>query len=277
MTVKLKDLYKTKYFYVTFAIDLNYLFNSIIGIQNKTNLNPHAGSELMEQIFEEVRNGRTVVFDLANAKFTPDTVGIITAFQRQGIKFTDSADIGRTRIIQYNETAIYNSALESVQLPDYDGNMRISEYIQSLNKGMLYHLPPVNKDMYLHMVYMILVLRPSIGIKLESDSEKFFSFIANYFTVDDLRNYDKFYFTSDNGVTLIEFRNGTTTLQGNKVVSIEGALEHGSLVPAVLGKERLYKQEPWTMIFNQCNRMISEWRNNQSHSVSEFIHKEENV
>ena len=277
MTVKLKDLYKTKYFYVTFAIDLKYLFNSIVGIQNKTNLHPHAGSELMEQVFEEVRNGRTVVFDLADAKFTPDTVGIITAFQRQGIKFTDSVDIGRTRVIQYNETAIYNSTLESVQLPDYDGNMRISEYIQNLSKGTLYHLPPVDKDMYLRMVYMILVLRPSIGIKLEADSKEFFNFIANYFTVEDLRNYDKFYFVSDNGVIIIEFKNGITTLQGNKIVTIEEALEYGSLVPAVLGRERLYKQEPWTMIFNQCNRMISEWRNNQSHSVSEFIHKEENV
>lgn len=277
MTVKLTDIYLTRYFYISFASDLNYLFNSIIGIHNKTNLHPHAGSELMEQIFEEVRKGNTVVFDLAHAKFTPDTIDIILSNMRNGIKFTDSYDEGRLNILRYNETAIYNSTLESIELPPYDSNMRVSEYIKSLQKNTLYHLPASNRSMYLRLAYMITVLCPSVSIKLDSDTKSFFTFIANNFTISDLKKYDKFYYISDNGIMIIEFKNGTTTLQHNKVMTIEEVLETGMLVPTVLGTKNLYEEEPWTMIFNQCYKIVSEWRNNQVHSITEFIHKEEIV
>ena len=273
MTYKLVNIYGTQYFYLTYVKDLQYLFSSVISIRKGTKTNPHAGSELMEQVFTDVRNGVDITFDLADARITPDTSAVILHFMQEGLSFIDSKDKGRMDILVNNYAAMENIKRETTPMPVYDGSISTPNYIKSLRTDVVYKIPDEHlkdKVLYNSLIYMSTVLQPKFQFVLTS-SYDLFSMIYDYFILEDLLKYDEFYFTIGTISRVLKFEGGLATLENNRKVDIEQALSYGSLVPTAFGKERLYGKDPWMTIFDSCNQTVSRWREAQTHSIDTFI------
>ena len=271
MQFKLKEIYNTRYLYLPYVLDLNYLFSNIVEIRKNPNHECNAGNALLEQVYNAARVGSPLEFDLADVKLTPDTVRVINNYALQGVMFTDTKDSLRASILRTNRERMAIDKSSYIDLPHYDMNVLVKDYVASLTKDVTYCMPATDSDIYIPLVYIISTVRPSVKLCIGNHSNTFFNFIGSRLPVSLIEKYDEFYFTTKDGTMIVKFVNGKTTVQRYSVVDIEEALTIGTLVPTIFGKERIYKEDGWSSIFKECLDSLNHYRNTRKQTLSELF------
>lgn len=274
MRVKLRDLYNTRYFYITYQKDLVYLFSTILDLQNDQTISYNVGNNALGKVFDAVKVGAKLEFDLASTKITPDVLMTIKTYAEKGIVFVDTEDSLRDYILKENRRRMQIDTSDFVTLPTYTGESLVKEYIVSLDKNTKYKIPNHDEDIYIPLVYMIMVTRPKIVIDLGGQCTAFFEFVGSKLTVHDLNKYKEFYYTSPEGTMIVDFSNGDVNLQRIGYCNIERALTTGTLVPTVLGKERLLDEDCWFVIFRLCLNILNGYRATRKKTLSEVLNVE---
>lgn len=152
MRVKLTDIYNTRYFYLTYRNDLTYLFHTFLELQKNSGYEYNVGNDLLETVFNAAKTGAVVEFDLAGAKFTPDTELTLRNYANQGILLVDSVDSWRNNILSINRERCKINLDDYEELPKYDQRYTFKEYIVSLDKTKKYKMPAVQPDVYIPFV-----------------------------------------------------------------------------------------------------------------------------
>lgn len=271
MRAALTELYNTRYFYITYQRDLVYLFSTFLALRQDPNYEYNAGNEKLDKVYRAARVGAAVEFDLANAKISPDVFPTIQSYAEKGIIFIDSKDSWRNNILALNRERMKVDMSEFVTLPAYDGTILVKDYVKSLQKGTKYILPNNNPEVYIPLTYIAMVLRPSLIINLGGQCNAFFNFVGSRFTIKDLEEYKRFYFTSPEGTMILDFSQGDCYVQRIGYCDIEQALTVGSLVPTVLGEERLFEKGRWQIIFKNCLSMLNGYRATRKHTLGELF------
>ena len=269
---RLVDLYRTKYFYVTYNIDLIYLFDTILKLKEDRDAKYNAGSDLHEQLFEDVKEGKEVVIDLAGARLTSDCITILTQYLRKGIKVTDSQDDVRRNILETNAERLALDTESYELLPKFTNKADVKEYLQSLSRDVTYTIPETHEDLYIPLVILIMLLRPTIKIDLGYRDRMILGKVAGYFTVHELKQYRDFFFVSDEGVMeLSPDSSGNYSLQQANGLDIDGVLEYGNLVPKIFGEKRLVTDEPWRCLSTECLRIVDGYKLTYQPTLEEAI------
>lgn len=271
MQFKLTELYNTRYFYITYKKDLVYLFNTIITLRVNRNHPYNIGNAMLGQVYEAAKSGAHIQVDLAGSKLTPDTVTTIQEYSAKGIEFIDTKDAGRNQILAVNRERLKFNKKDFVELPEYNPSDSVVDYLQTLNQSTIYMLPNHDQTVFIPLTYMILVVRPTIQIALVNYCSDFFNFVGNRLTLNDLLPYNEFYLTTPDGTTVVDFSKGPVYTQRIGAVDMEEALTLGTLVPTVLGKERLHKQAPWNSIFKYCLNSLNGYRATRKQALDEVL------
>lgn len=269
---KIVDLYNTRYFYVTYNVDLIYLFDTIIKLRNDPTASYHAGSKLHEELFKDVIAGKEVVIDLAGAKFTSDTTTTLTRYMREGIKFADTEDTVRNEILEEDVRRMAIDKTDYVLLPRFTNRTNIQEYLSSLKRDVVYTLPEMHEDLYIPLTILIILLRPTITIDMGHKDRTILSKVANHFTAYELKQYAEFYFISDEGV--VELRpdiSGKYSVQQASNLSIDDVLSYGNLVPLIFGKKRLVEEDPWYSLSEECLRIVDGYKLTYQPTIEEVV------
>ncbi len=275
LQVKLTDLYNTRYFYITFQRDLVYLFSTFLELQNNPEYPYNIGNELLGKVFEAAKVGTSVEFDLANAKITPDALMTIKSYAEKGIVFIDTKDAWRDSILKENRRRISVDKSQFVALPLYDGSILVKDYIVSLDNTKTYVAPNGKPEIYIPLLYILQVTRPKVAVDLEGVCTAFFRFVGNRLTLGDLDRYTEFYFTSPEGTMIVDFSQGQTYIQRIGMCDIEHALTAGTLVPTVLGREKLLNDGCWRGIFKTCLSMLNNYRATRKQTLEEILQVKE--
>lgn len=272
MIAKLRDVYNTRYLYLSFRADLSYLFSTYLNLLKNGNGVYNTNADYLAPIFEAAKRGEEVIFDLAEMKITPDCESTIQIYMEQGIKFMDSADPFRNGILEENvRRRDILKGINFVELPVFSVTDSVVEYIQSLDKTVQYKMRADNPELYSYLLYLILVLRPSVTVALTHAGTSFFKFVSSKLTYDDLAKYDEFYFVTSFGVLVVEKKNGMIPTQSRGLVSFETAMTMGSLVPTALGKQRLFEEEPWQSIARVCMNNIAGYKATRKRTLEELF------
>ena len=271
MQFKLVDLYNTKYFYVTYRADLVYLFNTCIELRKDRNFNYNIGNEKLGQVYDAVKSGAPVQFDLAGAKITSDVLPKIREYSERGIEFIDTKDSWRNNILKINRERMAIDTSGFVELPKYDPKTNVKDYIVNLSKDTTYKLPLGDSDIYVPLTIMILMVRPAIKINLNAYGYDLFNYVGSKLTLEDLRKYKEFYLTTSEGIQVVDFSTGKIPVQKVGECSIEEALTFGTLVPTVFGKERLVEDKDWEFIFKDCLNMLNRYRTTRKQTIAEIL------
>lgn len=265
------ELYNTKYFYLTLRSDLDYLFTTVKGLQADENYQHNVGNEMLGRVYQAAKSGAPIEFDFAGAKITPDVVTSLMFYSNQGIVFVDSKDAWRDNIFKLNRERAKIDRSEFVELPKYELDILVKDYIQSLDKSVKYKVPLNESDIYLPLTVMILLARPSIQLCIDSFAKDLFTFVGEHLTVGDLCEYDKFYFTSPEGTQIMDFSSGKAYVQRLGEVDLITASTAGILVPEVFGRAKLLGTTCWDNLFKDCLRIVNRYRSTRKMTIAELL------
>lgn len=269
--VKLRELYNTRYLYVTLQRDLIYLFSTYLELRKNSDYEYFAGNDLLQKVYSAARVGTNVEFDLADTKITPDIEQTIRTYGFKGIAFVDTKDYYRNEILKENRRRAQIDTSSFVPLPEYNSTQLVKDYVQSLKKDVTYTVTYNNVEVYLPLLYIIMVTRPSIKIDLAGMCSEFFSFVGKRLTLSDLEGYSEFYFSDREGTVVVSLNDGKVYTQRMGLCDLETASTLGSLVPTVLGSKRLLNEGCWHTIFRTCLGMLNGYRATRKKKLYEVL------
>ena len=271
MMYQLKKMFNTRYLYVTFNLDLNNCFNDVLkAMEDNTYVSKNANPDVREAV-ASITAGANVEFDLAECVLSRDCANTIHNFAMRGIRFVDTKDICRNKVLEDNRARAEWAKLETVELPDFRKDMVPIEYIRSLDKDTIYSMPIVDDGgIYLRLAYVITCCRPKIKLVLGKHERLFFDLIGKRLTLNDIKDYTEFYFCSDSGVQIVDFSR-PVYLQRMGEVSMETALTCGYLIPTIVGQEKLLDIKCFRRIFEDCLNVLDSYCATRKRKLSEVI------
>ena len=261
MKFPLKELFNTKYLYITFNIDLHNCFQNVLDVMKDKNTECRVANARLVPILDMVRKGAAVEFDLADCYITPDCASVIQKYANEGLVFVDSSNHWRDKILKENRHRREIANIDIVELPKYDYDTITLEYVKALDTKLNYCLPAIDDGgIYLRLAYIITVVRPEINIVLGNNDKKFMEFVGKRLGYNDIRDYNEFYFATDDGVEIVDFNGPVYNQRMNSEISKDVALTLGYLVPTVLGKQNLIKVECFRRLFEDCLNVLESFR-----------------
>ena len=275
MTVKLTDLYSTKYFYITTGKDLTYLFATCDLIRKDPKKEVNAGNKQIEDVFNCFRVGAPVVFDLADGRYTSDISHILLAAQREyGFELIDSVNPWRNAILMENKRRfeLYKDGVQNtVELPVLRQDEKALDFIKNLQKGVLYRVPVTYpEDIWLQLCVLISIYRPSIQMYLSEREAKFLEFVASRLTLSDLEQYTEFYMVTKQGVQIVD-ASKPFYVQRLGYCNLEQAQSVASFVPTDFGRVVLKDVLAFRTIANECVRTLNKYKNTRSITLRELF------
>lgn len=271
MQFKLTELYNTRYFYITYRTDLNYLFETCLSLKENRDFQYNVGNESLGKVYDCVKSGAPVQFDLAGAKITSDITAVLRAYAERGIVFIDTTAPWRDNILRTNRERSAIDTSNVVPLPEYNPAEMIRDYINSLDKEKVYTLPINNAQVYVPLAVMILISRPSVKICLQAHCKDLFNFVGSKLTIEDLNRYNEFYLTTPEGTQIVSFESGRVYVQRVGMADRVKALTVGSLVPTCFGRDKLIKDETWRSIFQECLNTMNRYRYTRKKTLMEIL------
>ena len=102
MTVKMYDIYKTRYLYLTYDRDLLFLFESIDKLRADPTLDITSESPIIQSIFDAAKAAADITFDMAGVNMTSDiSKRLKKAMYSKNIKFIDFCGSGAKCLFPY--------------------------------------------------------------------------------------------------------------------------------------------------------------------------------
>lgn len=285
---KLLDIYNTKFFYLSYKKDLQYLCSTILNLEKGQVDDPHAGCDLMKNLFDDVKAGRAVSIDCADIVFSADLSSLISYFEGEGIYFIDSADEWRNKLFENNRSNLKYRGYKTMVLPMPDKDQPLTEYLKYLGSDIPYELPINPSDILWPLIYVISARRPSVKIMMGRFAAEFFEYVSRAFTIKNLefysnyeysrknkrtgivvtKKFNEFYFSTKEGIEVINFNDAYIT---NSMGMVEGAayiqqlgqngtitdaVSVGRLVPTILGKVPVYDLPIFDKLFTRSVKYI---------------------
>lgn len=270
MTVKLVDVYNTKYFYKTFCTDLQYLFTSMTRLQEKEDgFTPNVGNELLGQIYDAVRNEEEVIIDLADARLTSDALQHIYRAESRGIQFCDSLSSWRDKIFKENAIRKDFKIRNQEPLPVFGYKTDIKEYVKGLSTDVVYITEGQPQHILIALTCIATILRPSVQICVDKISRMLFKYINTKLPTEEILQHHKFYMCTDEGVMLVEDKD-LYVQEAMRETTLKEALQYAILVPADFGEEVLLQNPSYRGLFNSSLRMLAEFQEGSSKTIEEI-------
>lgn len=270
MKVKLTELLNTSYVYLTFCKDISFICDAVRTLQTDSQAQPNAFNSAIQRVYDAARIGTPIEFDLADAKLTRDACDTILLQLRNGSVFVDSKDSWRNDLLAENMKRLSTKIDNLTDMPVFTQDMTAPEYIKQLDKNVVYLPPIIDENIYLPLVVLTTIVRPSIQFKIDAMARGIFNYVGSHLTARQLQSYHEFYYVTNEGTRVVDF-NRPVYIQGHGYGEIKDALESGYLVPTVFGKEKLTANADFLQIFKDCNAAINKYRNSRKLTLEEVL------
>lgn len=252
---RVKELFNTRFIYITFCKDFTYLLENCIHLQTDKNWPYNAGNNVQEELYAAVLNGDTPVFDLGDCVITTDASSLIFKYQDKGFIFIDTKNQARHSILAENTRRVAESP-ETTLLPKFDMRTSIVDYINSLDSTKVY-MYPENSELYRSLIILIAMSRPKVKIVMDNVMAKILTTVSSLLPMDVIKQYDEFYYYTQEGIEILKLDNGILHTQRLGDVAPEVASHGGYLVPTVFGRERLLDADGWEAVFNKSLKSVN--------------------
>ena len=272
MTVKLVDIFNTKYFYITFRKDLSYLVNCVNKVREDQSLQLHAPSEKFAEVLRSVAAGEELTIDIAGARFTPDTEPMLHSMISADITLTDTELNWRRTLLEENVLRNGLRSTNSIPLPDFTYTTNIKEYIHELRTDVMYSRNALDNYVQLALVTLITVTRPSVTLSGDFFELGLFDYVNSRLSVTDIEKYDKFIMRSEEGVRVVDFsNNGTVFIQGLGYVDYIDAVSKVSFIPAVFGTVTLLRDDAFSSLIHDAFMIIQQYQQSRPKMLYEVL------
>lgn len=272
MTAKLSDIYKTQYFYLTYVKDLRYLIDCC---RNGAPEGTHAGSDVMEEIFNAVRRGEQITLDIADCKITSDIAEAFLYVQDQGIDVIDSTNPARNSVLTENKRNRQNKDIPTVPLPIFDGTVAPVHLANTLNTEDVYDLTFIpGQPAQVWFATICVMGRPQLKYRISNGTDELFRYVGEYVSSEMIADADEFYFSTPLGIQVLKKdENGMVLTQTHGVVPALEACSYGALVPTCFGKEQLFKHPDWVDLYKDTKGRLAVFSAQRPKSLMEVLKK----
>ncbi len=270
MHINITEIFGTKYFYITFAKDMDYFVEAIKSA--KSGVKKHAESKGMESVLDAILRNEQVTLDIAGAVFTSDVVNKLINFQVEGIQVIDSKIHLRNSILAENARRLNVNFSSMEALPEFTYDTDLVSYIRSLDGNITYNIlnwyrMPVNVQYSL--LALITMCRPDVRVYIR-EITSFFSFVAALIPSDDIVKYTKFYaYDADDSLIELDFSDGTAWVPNGGQVSVEQAVRYVTLIPKVFGTEPTVNNPTFQTLLVTATERLNAYKKSRPKTLAE--------
>lgn len=268
MTVKLVDLYNTKFFYKTFCTDLIYLFDSVRRLRAGESFEPNVGNERIGAVYVAAKNGEEVVFDLADARITSDALICIYTAEEYGLVFRDSKNGWRNDIFVENEKR-RNVVATTLLLPEFGRKADVKEYIKNLSVDAVYMAAGQSSHVLIALTCLIFMVRPKVQICVDQIAKTLFKFVNTKIPTEEVLRANDFWMCSDEGVVRVT-GDSVYVQEAQCELSIKDALQYVILVPYDFGNVPLLQNPAYQGLFRTCLLLLQEYQEDSPRTLEEL-------
>lgn len=278
---KVSELIETKYLYATTSKDLEYLMsNSVKTLKSGEAF--HALSNLQERFIQDVISDKHIpTLDIVDMHLTEGAARLIATYQvDHNLKFIDSSDKGRNRILKMNEVYANSSKYTVVSLPRLDKHVGYVEYIKNLNEEDVYSFSSIEDIDELRAMFGLVVLtldlRPHVKFDFSNQiGIKFLLWVHKSLDMHDCMEFSEFY-TIDQKVNPPYLDTATYDVMSNFICTPQDlhmdytkAWSNLSLVPKVLsdGKFTQEYKDVFQNLMEMTVSAVTNYYNNQSRDL----------
>ena len=267
---KLRELLNTKYLYITFSVDLNYILNTYLELKRNPEYPYNSGSAKLDEFYEVCKSGEEIEIDLAEIRITSDVTPSINRYASLGVRFIDTENPGRNSILEENRKRL-DTVVETVPLPKYDGTISAKSWVAELKEDVVYKVPPIlSTGCMMQLIILTQIARPSIQFEMNDCIYDVMRKVASYFTTSDYSRYNKFYIVTPEGIFVWE-RGTDLYIQRRGFCDLEEAANHANIIPYVFGTEKTLKDEILGALFKDCLMEVNEYRTSLPTPLSSYI------
>lgn len=272
MTEKIINIFGTKYFYLSLRKDMEYFINGIKSLQTDSSKLPRAISKVMESVFNAYARGEEVTIDIADARFTPDTAGLLMTMIHLNIRMTDSLAKWRNSLMVENQRRFALAPVNAIPLPEMSFTTKITDYIASLQTNCTYTNITLPARINYPLVALISAVRPDINIELH-DEDKFFRYVNGKINPADFDKYDKFYVCSVEGTRVFDFTEGDIHIQDEGYLNKQQALSVATLVPSDFGTVPVINNPVYSTLVKDAMNRIRSYQNQRPKTLAELFER----
>ena len=274
MTVKMYDIYKTRYLYLTYDRDLLFLFESIDKLRADPTLDITSESPIIQSIFDAAKAAADITFDMAGVNMTSDiSKRLKKAMYSKNIKFIDSADQGRNA---YFLTALDRASTDLSQfvpMPDFKAGDKVAEYLPTFRKDVKYCLPTKDTALYINLAILLQIYRPSIQFTPLSYDVEYMQLVGAGISDEELSHYKEFYYVTSEGVNEVRLNaEGKFNDLKHGFVTIEEARGYGILVPGIFGKIRTCEVDCFKVLATRCMHNVGSFAAKKTYTLDSLLH-----
>lgn len=277
MVVKLTELFGTRFFYVSIGLDFDYFMSTYNAIRNGNipeKYNKDA-SPAISAAYDSALGGDELIIDLARARITSDITPKILREMRNGVQFCDTDDPARDEIlkISYSRIKQYSIVTSSlVMMPTFEVGTSPLEYVTGLQKEVIYDPPEVNIDLYVYIIALTAIYRPSIQFCLDRIGKTLFKYISERMNLDYLSKFDEFYIVTAMGIRTC--KKDDIYIQQLGKCTLEEAAAYANVVPTVFGSKVLKNDETFKSIAAECIHVLEQYNSTRPITLREVLTKE---
>lgn len=272
MTEKIVNIFGTKYFYLSLRKDMEYFINSIKTLQVDSTKSLHATSKVMETVFAACARGEEIIIDIADARFTPDTSGLLMTMMHLNIRIVDTLAKWRNSLMVENQRRLALAPTDTIPLPEMTFTTKITDYIASLKTDCTYTNVTLPARINYPLVALISAVRPNINIELH-DEDKFFRYINGKINPTDFDKYDKFYVCSVEGTRIFDFTEGDIHIQEEGYLNKQQALSVATLVPVDFGTIPVINNPVYSTLVKDAMNRIRSYQNQRPKTLAELFER----
>lgn len=272
MTEKIINIFGTKYFYLSLRKDMEYFINGIKTLQDDPSKPMRATSKVMDSVFKALASGEEITIDIADARFTPDTAGLLMTMMHLNIHIVDTLAKWRNSLMVENQRRLSLAPTNAIPLPEMTFTTKITDYISSLQTDCVYTNITLPARINYPLVALISAVRPDINIELH-DEDKFFRYINGKINPVDFDKYNKFYVCSVEGTRIFDFAEGDIHIQDEGYLNKQQAMSVATLVPIDFGSVPVINNPVYSTLVKDAMNRIRSYQNQRPKTLAELFER----
>lgn len=221
---------------------------------------------MFKDFINSLEEGSFNTIDIAGARITPDISEEINKNIVPGhIMFVDSENKNNDDILRYNyQLASMNMTFEP--LPEFKLGTDPIDYILNLDASKNYEINPDNRPLYMNLMILIMLIRPTIFLNVSGILGKMLSLIREILCIGDVEEFTKdtddfqYYYKG----SLVEFSTPIKTddeifnVYGIGYTTWSGLLRDYLVIPGYVGKENVFDvdEELWSPVLDTITERI---------------------
>lgn len=155
-----------------------YMLKDILNARYLHKVHVEPMRQFVSSIIQEGTQDDPVCIDIAGTRFTPDIASEINFLISPTVKFISTENEDDNSVLKFNYNFCITPTEYKTELPVLESSNQIMDYLKNLKGGYIYTLPQSNREAYVPIMALAILLRPRVEFDITDCTQQVIALIC---------------------------------------------------------------------------------------------------